>query len=105
MGEMDDLHRRLVVGQMVREQWEADPPDPEEWVRALEGCAELYQHAARHLFADPPRYLEAVRCLGLAVDAGVEVRGQAIIAYAMSGQAVDDLMGMVRDSFGEEGSQ
>lgn len=100
-GAHEDLVNRMVVGKMMREQWEADPPDPAEWARALEGCAELYRHAAAHLQADPPRYAEAVRCVALALDTGNEIRGQATLAYAMSGQAFNDFMDNVRSSFGE----
>lgn len=96
----DDLHRRQIVGQLMREHWEADPPDPTDWARALEGCAQLYSHAANHLRADPPRYAEAVRCIAIALDTGYEIRGQATIAYAMSGQAVDDFMRRVSDALG-----
>lgn len=99
MDERDAMIARSIVGKTMRDGYEANPPDVSEWVRALDGCAELYQHASGHLSADPPRFGEAVRCLRAALSMGSEVNGQATLAYVLSGEATDDFMGQLREQF------
>ena len=100
----DDLSRRMLVGKMMRDSWEADPPDPKEWIDALRGCADLYEIAAKHLEGE--NYAEAARCVAVAVKLGADVHPQIALAYAMSGQAVDDFMNNMRESlarYGQDG--
>lgn len=89
---------RMMVGKMAQDEWEANPPDIEEWARALEGCSTLFAKAAEHLRADPPNYEEAGRCLGVATRVGEELAPQVALAYAMSGQAADSMLRRIRDS-------
>lgn len=96
MSEHDDLTRRMLVGKMMRDQWEANPPDPEDWAKALDGCAKLYEIAAKHIREE--NYQEAARCVASSVKLGSEVHPQIVLAYAMSGQAVDDFMENTRNS-------
>lgn len=95
--EHEQMINRMAVAKMVRDRWEADPPDVEEWARALEGCSQLYALAAEHLRSDPPRHVEAARCVAVATKSGADLHPQIVLAYAMSGQAMDDFMGKVRD--------
>lgn len=97
----DDLASRMTIAKMVSDRWEQNPPDTSEWVRALEGCAELFQHAANHIRHD--RYREAARVIATACDTGEEVHQQTVMAYVMSGEATEDFLATVREQLGEEG--
>lgn len=100
MDDADKLKARMTVGKMMRDNWEANPPDPQEWIRALTGCAELYLRAADYFAQDPPDWREALACLKPALEAGYEVHGQAMLGYAFSGQATDDFLGKVQEDLG-----
>lgn len=92
----DDLSKRALVGKMMTDAFEAEPPDTEEWARALEGCAELYRRAAQHLRTDPVSFQEAFRCVMPAVETGADIAQQVRLAYVLSGEATDDFMDVLR---------
>ena len=97
----DQLRNRMLIGQMMKEQWEADPPDIDGLRTALDGCATLYQLAAGHLAKDPPDWREALACIKPALEGGHEVHGQVAMSYAFSGQATDDFLDKVRRSIAD----
>jgi len=68
------------------------PAELAEWQRALQGCAALYEQAADYLRAEPPQLFEAARCIRVAARAGAKLQPQVAMAYALSEQAVDDLL-------------
>lgn len=92
MADLDRLHAQMVVGNMISGQWEKNPPDFGEWIRALHGCARLYELAASHLEGDEPDFREALACLRPAIASGSEIVHRASLGYAISGQALEDLM-------------
>jgi hypothetical protein len=101
MYEKMSTENMMLLGAIAQETYAANPPKIEEMQRALEGCAELYRHAAERLGEDPPNYKEAARIILIAVDAASKIQHECVLAYAMSGQAGDDFLNNVRSAFQE----
>lgn len=97
MNEHDQTIARMAVAKMMTDNYDADPPDLAEWARALRGCAELYRHAADHLDADPPRFREAANALVPAIKTATDLHREIILAYALSGQAADEMLERLRN--------
>ena len=96
----EQLKQRMTVAKVMMDNY--TPPDVSTWVEALEGCAELYQHAANHLKEDPPDYGEAAHIIAVAVKAASTVHNQAMMSFALSGQAGDQMLDSVYHSFSED---
>ena len=86
----EQLMQRMDVAKMMMDNY--TPPDVSTWIKVIEGCAELYQHAANHLKEDPPNYGEAAHIIAVAVRASSSVHSQAMMSFAMSGQATEEMM-------------